>query len=98
VADCCECGDEPSGFCATELVSYVFRARYWCNIVIKVLVPSHSQFSTYKNILCNIYRQAYEFPTYEMSLMYIINIIICNLPPFLLILPYFYIKLFKLLS
>jgi hypothetical protein len=22
VADCCECGDEPSGSCATELVSY----------------------------------------------------------------------------
>jgi hypothetical protein len=22
VAGCCECGDEPSGFCATELVSY----------------------------------------------------------------------------
>jgi hypothetical protein len=22
VACCCECGDEPSGFCATELVSY----------------------------------------------------------------------------
>jgi hypothetical protein len=21
VADCCECGDEPSGSCATELVS-----------------------------------------------------------------------------
>jgi hypothetical protein len=24
VAGCCECGDEPSGSCATELVSYVF--------------------------------------------------------------------------
>jgi hypothetical protein len=23
VAGCCECGDEPSGSCATELVSYV---------------------------------------------------------------------------
>jgi hypothetical protein len=22
VAGCCECGDEPSGYCATELVSY----------------------------------------------------------------------------
>jgi hypothetical protein len=22
VASCCECGDEPSGSCATELVSY----------------------------------------------------------------------------
>jgi hypothetical protein len=22
VADCCECGDEPSGVCATELVRY----------------------------------------------------------------------------
>jgi hypothetical protein len=25
VAGCCECGDEPSGSCATELVSYVIR-------------------------------------------------------------------------
>jgi hypothetical protein len=24
VAGCCECGDEPSGSCATELVSYDF--------------------------------------------------------------------------
>jgi hypothetical protein len=24
VAGCCECGDEPSGSCATELVSYLF--------------------------------------------------------------------------
>jgi hypothetical protein len=23
VAGCCECGDEPSGSCSTELVSYV---------------------------------------------------------------------------
>jgi hypothetical protein len=23
VAGCCECGDEPSGSCATELVSYI---------------------------------------------------------------------------
>jgi hypothetical protein len=25
VAGCCECGDEPSGSCATELVSYKFN-------------------------------------------------------------------------
>jgi hypothetical protein len=25
VAGCCECGDEPSGSCSTELVSYVLR-------------------------------------------------------------------------
>jgi hypothetical protein len=24
VAGCCECGDEPSGSCATELVSYIY--------------------------------------------------------------------------
>jgi hypothetical protein len=31
VAVCCECGDEPSGFCATELVSYftVFFDGSW---------------------------------------------------------------------
>jgi hypothetical protein len=32
VADCCECGDEPSGSCATELVSYcnlkTFKAQF----------------------------------------------------------------------
>jgi hypothetical protein len=27
VAGCCECGDEPSGSCATELVSC--NNRYW---------------------------------------------------------------------
>jgi hypothetical protein len=26
VAGCCECGDEPSGPCATELVSYCVTA------------------------------------------------------------------------
>jgi hypothetical protein len=26
VAGCCECGDEPSGSCATELVSYILLA------------------------------------------------------------------------
>jgi hypothetical protein len=25
VAGCCECGDEPSGSCATELLSYVLK-------------------------------------------------------------------------
>jgi hypothetical protein len=25
VAGCCECGDEPSGSCATELVSYITK-------------------------------------------------------------------------
>jgi hypothetical protein len=31
VAGCCECGDEPSGSCATELVSYAFTSfkRYY---------------------------------------------------------------------
>jgi hypothetical protein len=24
VAGCCECGDEPSGSCATELISYLY--------------------------------------------------------------------------
>jgi hypothetical protein len=28
VAGCCECGDEPSGSCATELVSYVILCVY----------------------------------------------------------------------
>jgi hypothetical protein len=25
VAGCCECGNEPSGSCATELVSYAYK-------------------------------------------------------------------------
>jgi hypothetical protein len=32
LAGCCECGDEPSGFCATELVSYIrkkWNGRYF---------------------------------------------------------------------
>jgi hypothetical protein len=31
----CECGDEPSGACATELISkssYAFRTQEWCNL------------------------------------------------------------------
>jgi hypothetical protein len=27
VVGCCECGDEPSGSCTTELVSYDFKYR-----------------------------------------------------------------------
>jgi hypothetical protein len=30
VAGCCECGDEPSGSCATELVSLVVVALFMC--------------------------------------------------------------------
>jgi hypothetical protein len=33
VAGCCECGYEPSGSCATELVSYVSSGLYYCTIV-----------------------------------------------------------------
>jgi hypothetical protein len=29
VACCCECGDEPSGSCATELVSIFEICRVW---------------------------------------------------------------------
>jgi hypothetical protein len=28
VAGCCECGDEPSGSCATELVSYSLACTF----------------------------------------------------------------------
>jgi hypothetical protein len=31
VAGCCECGDEPSGSCATELVSYFVAITNYCN-------------------------------------------------------------------
>jgi hypothetical protein len=36
VADCCECGDEPSGSCATELVSCItfeIASRHVCKYV-----------------------------------------------------------------
>jgi hypothetical protein len=29
VAGCCECGDEPSGSCATELVSYCYYYHHF---------------------------------------------------------------------
>jgi hypothetical protein len=28
VAGCCECGDEPSGSCATELVIYIYALEW----------------------------------------------------------------------
>jgi hypothetical protein len=31
-AGCCECGDEPSGSCATELVSYILLTGMKCRI------------------------------------------------------------------
>jgi hypothetical protein len=38
VAGCCECGDEPSGSCATELVSLV---RKWlCVGELKKIAPN----------------------------------------------------------
>jgi hypothetical protein len=59
VASCCECGDEPSGSCATELVSLVLiwvlkREDKWsakasainCDSVI-ILVPTSSWIHSY---------------------------------------------------
>jgi hypothetical protein len=39
VAGCCECGDEPSGFCATELVSSIaeVNTHYTCIYVSLVI-------------------------------------------------------------
>jgi hypothetical protein len=34
VAGCCECGDEPSGSCATELLPYIFRTSSYDSSVI----------------------------------------------------------------
>jgi hypothetical protein len=34
VAGCCECGDEPSGSCATELVSCIKMCSSYCAILI----------------------------------------------------------------
>jgi hypothetical protein len=43
VAGCCECGDEPSGSCATELVSYTCTSlRLKTHVSIKVLYKVHA--------------------------------------------------------
>jgi hypothetical protein len=43
VAGCCECGDEPSGSCATELVSYVQdRSQFSFCDLSQNLVISHT--------------------------------------------------------
>jgi hypothetical protein len=34
VAGCCECGDEPSGSCATELVSIYLQTHFYHNILV----------------------------------------------------------------
>jgi hypothetical protein len=46
MAGCCECGDEPSGSCATELVSY---RHHFCSVVeisksAEVLVCLHNRY------------------------------------------------------
>jgi hypothetical protein len=50
LAGCCECGDEPSGSCATELVSYkgppmiMFNSRLkLCNVSLKTSSLSNLQ-------------------------------------------------------
>jgi hypothetical protein len=32
VAGCCECGDETSGSCATELVTVMEKCRVFCEV------------------------------------------------------------------
>jgi hypothetical protein len=49
VAGCCECGDEPSGSCATELVSYSVVINVICNTCIS------SIFVIYANFFLNIF-------------------------------------------
>jgi uncharacterized protein (DUF983 family) len=46
VAGCCECGDEPSGSCATELVSYLSL----CSVVF---VCMFCIFMTYSTSRCH---------------------------------------------
>jgi hypothetical protein len=45
VAGCCECGDEPSGSCATELVSYIKLLFYlffvWYKALFLALLKDH---------------------------------------------------------
>jgi hypothetical protein len=40
VAGCCECGDEPSGSCATELVSYTTCMK-WTRDMEAVYIYTH---------------------------------------------------------
>jgi hypothetical protein len=41
VAGCCECGDEPSGSCATELVSYDMHGLQWDYSLIPATTRDH---------------------------------------------------------
>jgi hypothetical protein len=41
VAGCCECGDEPSGSCAMELVSYDMHGLQWDYSLIPATTRDH---------------------------------------------------------
>jgi hypothetical protein len=48
VVGCCECGDEPSGSCATELVSYVTFINYpqSCSLIVLIMQRSNHDMTT----------------------------------------------------
>jgi hypothetical protein len=41
VAGCCECGDEPSGSCATELVSWLVMCVFFIRSVFYAMPAMH---------------------------------------------------------
>jgi hypothetical protein len=52
VAGCCECGDEPSGYCAMELVSFFFNFHDWIQCTILAFGDESCQMLS--NILENV--------------------------------------------
>jgi hypothetical protein len=64
VVGCCECGDEPSGSCTTELVSYLGSGSTTCNIKKLLIYGStpllHSR-TLHFPIICNIFEVASVF-------------------------------------
>jgi hypothetical protein len=57
VAGCCECGDEPSGSCATELVSYFYvqNFTFYCCFMYKQKENEKVDFVKYfKNCVAHI--------------------------------------------
>jgi hypothetical protein len=57
VVGCCECGDEPSGSCATELVNWwpVFDSLFKYYIIIQ-FVSQRKHFFT-KNRVVNVFKE-----------------------------------------
>jgi hypothetical protein len=56
---CCECGYEPSGFCSTELVSYLQK--------VGELVPHRTSCSKCRYIFSKVFRLQFKVCTYRVQ-------------------------------